>query len=260
MKFSHIGIIQGRLSEPVNGHIQEFPTDWRNEFDLLERCGLTHIEWLITKGTSKSNPAFDDSITLEGLPISSYCADTLVDSQITNEEYLKEHLLPICQSAVRNKIKNITIPLLEDSSVEDQNTREIFKSLIIEYAQEYPDLIFSFECELFIRGLEEILNLSDNFRVTYDTGNITSYGIEHSEYIDAFHERINNVHLKDRTFDAKTVYPSTGDTNFKLIFDKLLLAGYNGLYTLQTARGRPGKEVITILQHKNILQGLYNAK
>ena len=48
----------------------------------------------------------------------------------------------------------------------------------------------------------------------------------HVDYINAFHKRINNVHLKDRTYDAKTVYPTAGDTDFKLIF-KTLFEIYN---------------------------------
>ena len=256
----NIGIIQGRLSEPVNGYIQEFPTNWQREFELLHKCDLTHIEWLITKGTAKTNPAFNEQISLRKLPISSYCADTLVDVRITDEKYLQECLQPICESALRNKIDMITIPLLEDSSVEDSDIRQKFKSLILKYAKKYANLKFSFECELSIDKLWDILELSDNFYVTYDTGNITSYGLDHSEYIDAFHQRISNIHLKDRTYDAKTVYPTTGDTDFALIFDKLISIGYNGVYTLQTARGKTGKEVITTLQHKNILEGLYNAK
>ena len=259
----NLGIIQGRLSEPVNGHIQEFPNDWRKEFDSLEECGLTHIEWLITKGSAKNNPAFDNNISLRGLPISSLCADTLVDKRIVDVDYVFEHLTPICDSAVRNQISTITIPLLEDSSVEKPEIRNKFKDIIAQFAKTYPNLKFSFECELTIDGLRDILMVSDNFYVTYDTGNITSYGVDHIEYIDAFHKfhkKINNVHLKDRTFDAKTVYPSTGDTNFKSIFSKLISSGYSGPYTMQTARGETGHEINTILEHKQILEGLYNAK
>ena len=256
----NLGIIQGRLSKPVDGHMQEFPASWEEEFGLLNKCGLSHIEWLITKGTAKTNPAFDKHAVLRGLPISSYCADTLVDARITAKDYLLEHLQPICDSAIRNEISNITIPLLEDSSVEDPETRQKFKHLILQYAEKYPNLNFSFECELTIEGLRDIIELSNNFYVTYDTGNITSYGLEHEEYIEVFHPRINNVHLKDRTYDAKTVYPATGNTNFELIFKKLTSVGYNGRYTLQTARGKTGYEVDTILQHKKILEGLYNAK
>ena len=256
----NIGIMQGRLSEPVNGHMQEFPTNWQKEFKILKDCGLNHIEWLITKGSINTNPAFDDSVSLKQYPISSFCADTLVDTRIIDKDYLDQNLRPICESAIRNDIKIITIPLLEDSSVEDPEIRNKFKDLIIEYGKQYPTLMFSFECELSIEALQEIVELSDNFYVTYDTGNITSYGIDHAEYIAQFYHRINNVHLKDRTYTAKTVEPPTGDTNFSLIFEKLSSLGYDGVYTMQTARGKVGDEFNTALSHKKILKEIYDAK
>ena len=199
-------------------------------------------------------------MSLSSFPISSLCADTLVDERIVDKDFLDDNLTPICLSAIRNKINNITIPLLEGSNVEDSKIRGKFKELIVKYADRYPSINFSFECELSIGGLRDILELSDSFYVTYDTGNITSYGLDHAEYIDTFHKKINNVHLKDRTFDAKTVYPNTGDTNFKSIFSKLVSSGYNGPYTMQTVRGKTGREINTTLEHKQILEGLYNAK
>ncbi|MAL09029.1 MAG: hypothetical protein CMF74_05110 [Maricaulis sp.] len=256
----NLGIMQGRLSEPVDGHMQEFPTNWQNEFKLLQDCGLNHIEWLITKGSATTNPAFDSNICLKQYPISSFCADTLVDTRIVDKNYLNQNLRPICESAIRNNVKIITIPLLEDSSVEESKIRNKFKDLIVEYGKQYPTLMFSFECELSIEALQEIIQLSDNFYVTYDTGNITSYGIDHTEYIAQFYHRINNVHLKDRTYTAKTVEPSTGDTNFSLIFKNLSSLGYNGVYTMQTARGKVGDEFNTALSHKKILKEIYDAK
>jgi len=256
----NLGIMQGRLSEPINGHMQEFPPEWHREFQLLTLCGLSHIEWLVTKGSVNDNPAFDETVPLNNYPISSLCADTLVDTRIIEADYLFDNLTPICESAIRNNIEMITIPLLEDSSMEDYDIRQQFKNLIIEYAKKYPNLKFSFECELTISDLRDILELSDNFYVTYDTGNITSYGIEHSEYISTFYERINNVHLKDRTYKAQTVAPSIGDTDFLLIFKKLSSLGYNGPYTMQTARGKTGNEFETALLHRDILKGIYNAK
>ncbi len=256
----NLGIIQGRLSRPVNGHIQEFPDNWMDEFVILNECGLSHIEWLITKGSCNTNPAFDDDVFLQDLPISSLCADTMVDERITNWTYVDYYLTPICESAVRNGIDMVTMPLLEGSSVQDPKIRNDFKNIIWKFAKRYPNLKFSFECELSIDALREILELSNNFNVTYDTGNITSYGLDHEEYIETFYEKIVNVHLKDRTFDAKTVYPGTGDTNFKIIFDKLSFMGYNGPYTMQTARGPEGREIETVLKHKKILEELYSAK
>ena len=43
-----LGIIQGRLSEPVEGY-QDCPANWTREFELLRELRLNHIEWIVTK-------------------------------------------------------------------------------------------------------------------------------------------------------------------------------------------------------------------
>tara|TARA_R110001583_G_scaffold88338_1_gene229231 strand:+ start:831 stop:1610 length:780 start_codon:yes stop_codon:yes gene_type:complete len=255
-----IGVLQGRLSPPTKGHIQEFPINWLKEFELLKAHNLNHIEWIVTTNSFEGNPLFDKSsgLNLSDLPIHSVCADNLVDKKFANLTFLEANLIPICESAGYNDIKNITIPLLEDSSIENDELRKQFCDNIVKITSQYSDLVFSFEAELAPEKLIELLKLSDNHVVTYDTGNITSCGLDHIKYINLLHEKINNVHLKDRTFDARTVAPSTGDTNFNLIFKTLKSAGYDGVYTLQTAREKPGAELETILMHRNLFKGMYN--
>ncbi|GBL40917.1 hypothetical protein EMGBD3_02850 [Nitrosarchaeum sp.] len=42
-----IGIMNGRLSPPVDNHIQSFPVNsWRNEFQRAYDCGFDSIEWV----------------------------------------------------------------------------------------------------------------------------------------------------------------------------------------------------------------------
>ena len=248
-----IGIIQGRLSPPVEG-FQECPKDWQREFNLLEELGLSHIDWIVTKHSFKNNPIFFED--LKDYPINSICADNLVDETMLGE--LNSGLIPICNAAVRNNIKNITIPLLEDSSVKNKLKRKIFINLMLPIADKYKDLNFSFEAELEAEKLLEIVDLRDNFFVTYDTGNITSCGFDHEKYINLVKHKIDNVHLKDRTCDAKTVEPLTGDTDFDLIFKILNNIGYNGAYTLQTTRERFGNEIDTISRHKKTFEEIMN--
>jgi L-ribulose-5-phosphate 3-epimerase len=248
-----IGIIQGRLSPPTEG-FQECPKNWNKEFALLNKIGLSHVDWIVTGESFKNNPIFFQD--LKSYPINSICADNLVDECVFGE--LESNLAPICNAAIRNNIKNITIPLLENSNVEDDSNRDIFIKLMLPIADMYKNLNFSFEAELAAEKLLEIIDLRDNFFTTYDTGNITSCGFDHEEYINLVKHKIDNVHLKDRTFDAQTVKPMTGDTDFKLIFKTLKNIGYNGLYTLQTARGEPGKEFDTISDHVAIFKEMIN--
>ena len=250
-----IGIIQGRLSPPIEG-FQECPENWKREFELLEKLGLSHVDWIVTKSSFNRNPVFFED--LNDYSINAICADNLVDECIFDD--LENGLMPICNAAIKNNIKNITIPLLEDSSVQDDKNRKAFIKLMLPIADLYGDLNFSFEAELEAGKLLEIVNLRDNFFVTYDTGNITSCGLDHEKYINLVKHKIDNVHLKDRTFEAKTGEPLTGDTNFKLIFKTLSNIGYNGVYTLQTMRGRFGNEVNVISKQKEIFEELLSEK
>ena len=117
-----IGIIQGRLSPPVEG-FQECPENWKREFELLEKLGLSHVDWIVTKSSFNRNPVFFED--LNDYSINAICADNLVDASIFGD--LESGLMPICNAAIKNNIKNITIPLLEDSSVQDDKNRKTFR-------------------------------------------------------------------------------------------------------------------------------------
>jgi len=252
-----MGIIQGRLSRPDEG-FQECPKNWRREFELLRALSMNHIEWIVTKDSFETNPIFSENVCEH--PVQSICADNIVDERIVERAYFFDNMTPICLSAIKNNIKNVTIPLLEDSDVSEDSIRKQFCILVKELSTKFDSINFSIEAELDPAKLEDILSLGENFSVTYDTGNITSCGIDHEKYIRRFKHKINNVHLKDRTFDAQTVVPATGDTDFKTIFKNLNKINYTGVFTLQTARGQSGLEIETIARHKELFQELYNER
>ena len=144
-----LGVMQGRLSLPVDGHIQEFPIHWMGEFMILQRSSLSHLEWLVTERSFINNPILVPQYSLNHIPISSICADNLVNEKIADREFLFSNLIPICEGALKNGVPRITIPLLEDSSVEDDEKRSAFSKLISELAFKYrSSLKFSFEAEL----------------------------------------------------------------------------------------------------------------
>jgi len=250
------GIVQGRLLPPVGGHIQEFPDKWKTEFDLIRQIGLNHVEWIVTKKSFSTNPIFNDECS--SYEINSICADNLVDSNFIFREFLDSNLDPICSAAMKQGVSFVSIPLLEESDITDKIKRKKFIKLITQYADKYPSLNFSFEAETHWDNVLELISQRDNFWITYDTGNITSQKLDHQEYIANVHSRINNVHIKDRTLSGQTVEPLTGDTDFEAVFNALIKFEYNGVYTLQTARGLKGFEIQTIKEHRNIFERIYN--
>ncbi len=249
-----LGVLQGRLSKPVNGHYQEFPPTWGEEISLLPDLGLSGVEWLITNNVFRDNPLFNN--TQNGY-IMSVCLDNLVSDQICDEIFLAQNLDPICNLLSSTFINILTIPILDDSDLNDDGKRKQFCQLIQNYGPRYPNLKFAFESEMPIHKLDEIVSLCDNFYVTYDTGNITSCGVNHEEYITFFKDKIINVHIKDRTYERQTVEPMSGDTDFHLIFRKLSEINYKGQFILQTAIGQTGQEIDTIKKHTKIFKGLY---
>ena len=262
-----IGIIQGRLSKPFEG-FQECPYNWKREFDLLQELGLNHVEWIVTKERYFENPIH--SSDLKEFRISSVCADFLVNKNFLTDEVYWERFNAICQAAQKNQISFITIPLLEGSSVLDDERRKEFIKRMASFSSRYPDLNFSIEAELASESLLEIVDLFENAYVTYDTGNMTSFGVDHVQYLDRIKHKLNNIHLKDRNRNGESFLPGAGETDFALIFNELKRTAYNGvhtnqktayngLYTIQTAREKDGDEKQTILNHKKYFKEVYNA-
>jgi len=252
-----LGVIQGRLSPPVDGHIQEFPYEnWEREFNLLEQVGLSHIEWVITKESFDYILNWD--VARHNRRISSICCDNLIIKTLTDKKVLSQQLRPICEWALNNWVDNITIPLLEDSALTMETLPDLIE-LFGSYGKVFPELNFNFEVDSNVGLAMWLVNESPNFYLVYDTGNITSANLSHTEWISKAHDKIRNVHLKDRTIDpVQTVPPSMGDTPFKLIFEELKKVGYTGRYTIQTARGVSGREVTTIKEHAAYFKNLYN--
>jgi L-ribulose-5-phosphate 3-epimerase len=246
-----IGVKQGRLSPPVDGRVQEFPLDWEKEFHDAKTLGLCGIEWIITKRCFLDNPIIANPLLQEIYPITSVCLDVLIDSRIASEEFLNQTLVVACQAGLRR----VTIPILDDSDLNDDEKRKAFCGVMKNIGERFSDIEFSFEAELDMYKLEEIVSLDDNFKVTYDTGNMTFCGFDHDKYIKFFGDRINNVHLKDRTIDSGSVAPFEGDTDFLSIFKALKDINYSEGFVLETARADIS-EVETISKHKKLFEEL----
>ena len=278
----NLGMIQGRLSLPVQHQIQAFPREaWRLEFyKKIHTAGLSHIEWIVTEECFRDNPLMVDGEDMDRFfscnshLIGAVCCDHLIHNRVGYgdklDEFLEENLTPVCErvSKVGNlgipryRFNTIGIPLLDASSMEKtKDSLDAFKREIVKITDRFPDLLFSFEAELDHERLMSLVELRPNYRVTYDTGNLTSYGVDHQEYLQAVFPRIDNVHLKDRACRNRswqTVFPGTGDTDFSLIFSVLKGLGYNGNFTLQTARGLDGLEMQTVKYHKLYFETLYD--
>ena len=90
-----IGIMQGRLSPPVDGQIQAFPSEhWKEEFVLAREAGFKCIEWIYDKSQSRLNPLESENGIKEiqkcseqtGVRVSSICADYYMSDLLVKED------------------------------------------------------------------------------------------------------------------------------------------------------------------------------
>ena len=233
-----MGPMLGRLTplkNPSSG--QEFPDDWMREVSCLKAIGADCLEWIITD--AENNPLYDADLT--SYPIASINLHTLILRKLSFNELEK-----ICFHAVRQGIFKLVLPMMDASSIQSRDWIKVYKEL----SQKYPPLSFSFETELRASEIMADISSSNSFFITYDTGNATSYNFDHSKEIEIFNNKINNVHLKDRIASGgASVEPFTGDTDFKLIFNKLKNINYHGNLILESFRGVVGEEVNTVSRY-----------
>ena len=274
-----IGIVQGRLLPPVNNFIQQFPGEnWRKEFSLLPKLGLTHIEWLVTQDYFKNNPLFTEDIS--GLPIAAFGLDIMINAAIDNRDFFKEHMSPICEAVLRNGYNKLSLPLLENSTLQDENKRRRVVNNLYRLLEEYPDIRVSIEVDLI--NPEEVWGLLKDDRVflTYDVGNLTaevppksraafpskdspemtSCWEEHRRFLALLYPEgvIDCIHLKDKTYAGVSVPPGEGDSPFEEIFTWLSKRDLsNVVFTLQTARKESNQEAETIKEHMHYFKELY---
>ncbi|MCV0400943.1 MAG: sugar phosphate isomerase/epimerase [Nitrosopumilus sp.] len=246
-----IGIMQGRLSNPVNNEIQAFPTkEWRDEFAKAEKIGYELLEWVFD---SLDNPIISDKGTLEikkyiknsKIDIHSVCADYFMKNLLFDlpkneiEKNLKV-LIKLIHHCSKLGIKIIELPFVDSSSLLKKNkVNEILKNLkpIIPLLEE-NNIILTLETDLPPDQFYDLLNKfnSPYIKANYDIGNSISNGFDPELEISILKDHIFNVHIKDRIFHGNTVTLGTGDVDFDVFFASLAKINYEGDLIIQGAR------------------------
>lgn len=245
-----IGIMQGRLSDPINGITQSFPmSSWKSEFEKAEKCGFEAIEWIFddlnnpilnSKNTEISSLCNDSNIV-----INSICADYFMKKKLfseTEENLLKniEILKKLIIEAENTEISMIEIPLVDSSSLKNNEDRlELKKSIEKNFdVLEKTNVSILLETDLHPEDFQNLLLDINHPKIfaNYDSGNSTSLGYKVDEEINILKKWIKNVHVKDRIVQGGTVPLGTGDTNFELFFKSLKKMNYSGDLIIQGAR------------------------
>jgi hexulose-6-phosphate isomerase len=251
---NEIGIMQGRLSPRIDGKIQAYPAStWQKEFEIAQEIGYAAIEWIVEKPvetnalmTTSGKTEIKKVIASTGVRIDYVCADIFMQQPLVRmseetKSQNKEYLLEILKNAKEVGAIGVEIPFVDNSSIKSETEKQEFIDTMQDAFKLAKDLDIkiSLETDLSPIAFKELLEQIDlNFiQANYDIGNSASLGYDPEEELDAYGQRILNVHVKDRKLGGTTVPLGTGSADIQGVFQKLNEIGYAGGITMQAARG-----------------------
>lgn len=251
---SRLGIMQGRLSAPINNQIQAFPeTGWQEEFRLCQALGLQCMEWIYEYRGHESNPLMSDAgidemrklENMHGIDIGSVVADYFMVQRLFGDDQVMiknaiDTLYALIDQCEKSSIAIIELPFVDASALYTlEDIKQLRETLheVIKYAGD-KNVLISLETSLPPRQFHELIEsfCSPYVKVNYDMGNSASLGYNPVEEITLLGKYIANVHIKDRLLGGGTVPLGCGNTNFKSVFTALKSVGYHGDFILQAAR------------------------
>jgi hexulose-6-phosphate isomerase len=251
---SRLGIMQGRLSTPINNQIQAFPqTCWQEEFELCQALGLQCMEWIYEYNGHESNPlmssaGIDEMMKLKniyGIDVGSVVADYFMVQRLfgDDQEMIKnaiDTLYALIDQCAKSSIPIIELPFVDESALcTPEDIKQLRETLheAINYAGD-KNVLITLETSLPPQRFYELIEsfCSPYVKVNYDMGNSASLGYDPVEEITLMGKYIANVHIKDRLLGGGTVPLGCGNTDFKIVFAELKRIGYSGDFILQAAR------------------------
>lgn len=250
--FNKIGIMQGRLSLPINRKIQSFPQNsWKDEFASASSCGFEVIEWIFD--IFEKNPIMQNDGIYEikeisdktGISINSILADYFMEKKLVNvSEFELEQNLNILVKLLENtsklNVNMLEIPLVDSSSLKTKDEQfQLTKNLekILPLLDEY-DIFLNFETDLPPKPFKQFIESFNHYRIraNYDVGNSAALGYDVKEELSILGNFIQNIHIKDRKYHGNTVSLGFGDVDFDTFFEQIQKINYKGDFIIQGAR------------------------
>ena len=256
-----IGVMQGRLVPKYQGRYQAFPIGmWQDEFKVAQECGLDLIEFILDFNDAEENPLLKEGgvdeiksiINKTGISVQTICADYFMeaplhssDDKVSEESFkILEQLLEVAKIL---QITDIVIPCVDQSSLETKEAVNRFVEQITKIIPkiEKQNINLSLETDLAPQPFIELLDKlnSKNITVNYDIGNSAALGFDSDEELEAYGDRITDIHIKDRILDSGPVILGEGNANFKKFFTKLKEFNYRGAFIMQAYRDDEGVEI-----------------
>jgi len=261
MMKNKIGVVQGRLLPKYQRRYQAHPLGyWQKEFKIAKKIGLDCIEFILDYNESKQNPLLKKGGTEEILKVcdstailvDTICADYFMEAPLHAKDgsvaiQSKEVLINLLKTSSELGVTDIVIPCVDQGSLQDGEAVDRFVNQIrtILPDAERKGINLSLETDLAPQSIVGLLDKFDSNRVTvnYDIGNSAALGYDPIEELDAYGNRITDIHIKDRVLGGGSVVLGSGDADFESFFKKLKEINYEGPFIMQAYRDDEGVKI-----------------
>lgn len=253
--------MQGRLLPKYKGRYQAHPKGyWENEFEIAKNLKLDCIEFILDYNDADLNPLLNNKglqsinriIKKTGVEVKTICADYFMEAplhstnKITQEKSL-DVLKKLLKTAKKLNVSDIIIPCVDQSSLNDGEAKKCFVSQINKVIPdiERENINLALETDLSPVSFSKLLNQFDTEKITvnYDIGNSASLDFDPIQELDAYGDKITDIHIKDRVLNGGPVILGAGNADFELFFDKLKEFDYRGPFIMQAYRDSNGVDV-----------------
>ena len=258
---SKIGVMQGRLLPKYHGRYQAHPLGyWSDEFFIAKDIGLDYIEFILDFNDASKNPLLTTNgineilkVTKEtGVLVKTICADYFMEAplhssnQVISNKSLEILKLLILNAAILN-VHDIVIPCVDNSSLYDDDSIERFIKAVKKTIPiiELNNINLSLETDLPPSSFSKLLKKLNSKKITvnYDIGNSAASGFDPEEELNAYGEKISDIHIKDRNLGSGSVPLGDGCADFDKFFIKLKGINYTGPFIMQAYRDDEGVKI-----------------
>jgi L-ribulose-5-phosphate 3-epimerase UlaE len=256
-----LGVIQGRLLPKYKGRYQAHPKGyWADEFEIAKSLGLDCIEFILDYNDANQNPLLNKNelnklqliIFETGVAVQTICADYFMEAPLhSGNKLVSDNSMKVLKRLLKSAeilgVSDIVIPCVDQSSLNDSEAVKRFVKQINCIVPDFEEkgINLSLETDLAPQPFVELLSKFNSERITvnYDIGNSASLGFNPIEELDAYGDRITDIHIKDRSLNGGPVLLGKGNANFELFFNKLKEFNYKGPFIMQAYRDDEGLQI-----------------
>ena len=266
-------LVQGRALPQIGESLQSFPSNWMDEFPLIQQLGFDGIEWIYDKKSEFTNPILDSNesqkiqtiskkhhVSLENIVFDWFIVNPLFKKDEISLKNKIKKLVDLIETSQKIGFRRIIFPLLEENAINNSDDMDLFVKIFsddILSVLNMNKIEIHFETSLSPTSESEFISKLDHkqTKICFDMGNSASLGYAPEQVLNSIAPYLGSVHIKDRLLDGGSVPLGEGAVDFSKVFSILNEIDFSGFFSLQAFRDKNSDNIELL---KNYLMFINN--